>query len=127
MIEHKNLNAAKLQVANDNDIKSKLEIIDFFGNEFNLMIKTYLQSIYRHEVFSSCNSSYCSNKELLVECTSYPSRNVVSYDESWTTPTIIAEKINDWFAGVSTARCSQKVPLTVPEGFYFTEEDSVTE
>ena len=44
MIEQKNFIAAKLEVANDNDIKSKKETIDFFGNEFDLMIKTYYLS-----------------------------------------------------------------------------------
>ena len=44
MIQQKNFIAAKLEVANDNDIKSKKETIDFFGNEFDLMIKTYYLS-----------------------------------------------------------------------------------
>ena len=65
LIQKGHFNAAKLQVAIDQKIPFGRENIDFFGSEFDLMIKPYLEELYKHEVSSSCNSPYCTNKEIL--------------------------------------------------------------
>ena len=67
LIKKGHFNAAKLQVAIDQKIPFGRENIDFFGSEFDLMIKPYLEELYKHEVSSSCSSPYCTNKEILCQ------------------------------------------------------------
>ena len=55
LIEKCHSNAARLQVAIDQKIPFGKENIDFFGSEFDLMRKPYLEELYEHEVSSSCN------------------------------------------------------------------------
>ena len=63
LIEKGYFNAAKLQVAIDQKISFGRENIDLFGSEFDFMKKPYLEELYRHEAWSSCNSPYCTNKK----------------------------------------------------------------
>ena len=58
LIEKGHFNAAKLQVTIDQKIPFGRENIDFSGSEFDLMIKTYLEELYKHEVSSRRNSPY---------------------------------------------------------------------
>ena len=87
--------AAKLQFAIGQKIPFGRENIDFLGSEFDLMIKPYLEELYKHEVSSCCNNPYCTNKETLkesVNCSLVTITNSISNSAS---PERIPEMINE--------------------------------
>ena len=116
LIEKGHFNAAKLQVAVDQKIPFGRENIDIFGSEFDLTI----------EVSSSCNSPYCTNKEILKVSVNCPSLSIINPISNTASPESIPEMINEWFEEESVTRCGQKVTSNVPENFYFTDENSTT-
>ena len=126
LIEKGHFNAAKLQVAIDQKIPFGRENIDFFGNEFDLTTKPYLVELYKHEVSYSCNSPYCTNKEILKEAVNCPSLIVVNPVSNIASADSSSEMINEWFEEESVTRCKQKATSNVPENFYFTDENSTT-
>ena len=126
LIEKGHFNAAKLQVAIDQKIPFGRENIAFFGSEFDLMIKPYLEKLYKHEVSSSCNSPYCTNKEILKESVNCPSLSIINPISNTASPEKNSEIINEWFEEESVTRCGQKATSSVPENFFFTDENSTT-
>ena len=127
LIEKGDFNTAKLQVAIDQMISFGRENTDFFGSEFDLMIKPYLEELYKHEVSSSCKSPYCTYKETLKISVNCPSLSVINPISNTASPDSISEMIDEWFEEESVNRCGQNVTSNVPENFYFTDENSTTE
>ena len=121
LIEKGHFNEAKLQVALDCNISLTSGVIDFFGNEFNLIIKPYLQKFYQHEVNSSCENPYCLNKDILIECTSCQSLSIIDPGDNWIVPRKITHAINEWFEGQSITTCGQKVNASAPKELTFTD------
>ena len=97
LIEKGHFNAAKLQVALDCSISLTSRVIDFFGNELNLIVKPYFQKFYQHKVNSNCENPYCLNKDILIECISCPSLSIIDPGDNWIVPRKIAHAINEWF------------------------------
>ena len=121
LIEKGHFNEAKIQVALDCNISLTTGAIHFFGNEFNLIIKPYLQKFYQHEVNSSCENPYCLNKDILIECTSCPSLSIIDPGDNWIVPQKITHAINEWFEGQSITTCGQKVNASAPKELTFTD------
>ena len=90
------------------------------------MIKPYLEELYKHEVSPSCNSPYCTNKEILKVPVNCPSLSVINPISNTASPDSVPEMINEWFEEESVTRCRQKATSNVPENFYFTDENSTT-
>ena len=110
LIEKSHFNAAKLEVAIDQKITFGRENIDFFGSEFDLMVKLYLEELYKHDVSSSCNSPYCTNKKFLKESENCPSLSIINPITNTASPKSVSEMINEWFEEESVTRCGQKLP-----------------
>ena len=121
LIEKGYFNEAKLQVPLDCNISLTSGVIDFFGNEFNLIIKPYLQKFYQHEINSSCENPYCLNKDILIECTSCQSLSIIDPGDNWIVPRKITHAINEWFEGQSITTCKQKINANVPKELTFTD------
>ena len=113
LIEKGHFNVAKLQVAIDQKIPFGRESIDFFGREFDLIIKPYLKELYTHEVSSSCNSPYCTNNEILKVSVNCSSLSVINPISNTASPESIHKMINEWFEEESVTRCGQKVTSNV--------------
>ena len=95
-------------------------------DSFDLMIKPYLEELYKYEVSSSCNNPYCTNREILKELVNCPSLSIINAISNTASPENISKMINEWFEEESVTRCGQKVTPSVPENINFTDENSNT-
>ena len=94
-----NYNEAKFDIA----VFKKLPIvgngaIDFFGNEFDMIIEPLFGTFFSHFVTSECDSPFCTNKCTIRKCNSSPVVIVDTSDRDRIAE-VFSAQVQCWFGG----------------------------
>ena len=113
IIKRKDFSFAKWAIAEKNNIAQSSNIINFYGNEFTLVIRPFLQNIFTRHVLSKCSSEFCPVPEDAAKLTSIPTLNFSDLEN--VTESDFINDVRRWFQVEDITNCMRPFKKDLPD------------
>ena len=117
-------NEAKLKIAIHKCLPVNLGVINFFSDEYDMVIEPSFSKYLLHYVPSECSHTFYNNRSIIRKRKSTPAVVIGEMDKE-RIGEIIYQHIRDWLSGVTEGRCGQAIDKDVSQFNIY--EDVITE
>ena len=101
-----------------NNISQSGHVINFYGNDFTVVIRPVLQDIFTRHVLSKCFSGFCPIPEDAAKITSIPTLNFSNFEK--VTESDFINEVRRWFQVEDVANCMRPFKKDLPDKEFIT-------
>lgn len=112
IIKRKDFGLAKWMIAGKNNITPSGNVINFYSNEFILVIRPFFQDIFTRHVLSKCSSEFCPIPEDAAKITSIPALNFPFLEK--VTESDFIDEVRRWFQVEDIKNCMRPFKKDLP-------------